>query len=214
MRTIRALVIILMSVLLLGAALFAGRGIVMMISDVKNGVEVEYTHNPRQRVRGDIVEKQQERILKYIAQKRDELIEAASAGFPDEAAVAKLNDAGEAYFYDIHGAILWPVHPDAACSVLQDGIVMEIWPSEIVVFETHGSGSVLSSVEIGFYYSPEDVPLWASTYSKGVIPVFEADGDGWWLNTDALGEVEDFVYYEYYTERLCENFFYYERSDA
>ena len=215
MKAIRALAIVLMSILLLGAALFAGRGIVMMISDVQNGVEVEYTYNPRQRVREDLVKEQQEKIREYIAQKRDVLIDAASADFPEEAAVAKLNDAGEAYFYDMYGAMLWPVYPDAVRTVLQDGIVVEIWPGEIMAFETHGSGSVLSSVEIGFYYSPEDVPLWASILPGAKTPAFDRDGDGWWLNTDALDEqVKNVVYYEYYTERICENFFYFEMNDA
>ena len=72
----------------------------------------------------------------------------------------------------------------------------------IIKFMCIAEGIVTSSVEAGFYYSPDDAPAYVGWFPN--IRLAE-DGDGWsWSDgTDN----------RYYTERICENFFYYTQSN-
>ena len=95
--------------------------------------------------------------------------------------------------------------------------------SDIIVFETDGMGNVTASVTWGFYYSPQDKPAWVESEQLIVFPQQTGkymdypmiqDGDGWVPDTSVLDpeDEEDRLLrsYDLYTERICENFFYYE----
>lgn len=97
--------------------------------------------------------------------------------------------------------------------------------SSIIKFYVTGFGMVSASTSIGFYYSPEDAPAWIDS-EQLVIYSMETgrymdypllpQGDGWIADTSVLDfedENDSFLEdYGLYTERLCENFFYYESS--
>ena len=72
----------------------------------------------------------------------------------------------------------------------------------IIKFMCVAEGIVTSGVETGFYYSPGDAPAYVGWFPN--IKLAE-DGDGWsWSDgTDN----------RYYTERICENFYYYTESN-
>ena len=72
----------------------------------------------------------------------------------------------------------------------------------IIKFMCVAEGIVTSGVEAGFYYSPDDAPAYVGWFPN--IKLAE-DGDGWsWSDgTDN----------RYYTERICEDFYYYTQSN-
>lgn len=72
----------------------------------------------------------------------------------------------------------------------------------IIKFMCVAEGIVTSSVEAGFYYSPDDAPAYVGWYPN--IRLAE-DGNGWsWSDgTDN----------RYFTHRICENFYYYTESN-
>lgn len=97
--------------------------------------------------------------------------------------------------------------------------------SDIVVFYVGGFGIVTSDIEMGFYYSPDDNPKWINSeqlrpfgletgqyLSFPMIP----EGDGWVPDMNLITSDNDpeslLDSYLLYTERICENFFYYESS--
>ena len=95
--------------------------------------------------------------------------------------------------------------------------------SDIIVFETDGVGNVTASVTMGFYYSPQDKPAWVKSEQLIIFPLQTGkymdytmiqDGDVWVPDTSVLDpEDEEYKFlrnYILYTERICENFFYYE----
>lgn len=93
--------------------------------------------------------------------------------------------------------------------------------SNIIVFEVDGMGIVPSSIEMGFYYSPDDCPAWinseqliSSDCETGKYMEYPMlpDGNGWVpdksvLNSDDGSFLEG---YGLYTERICEKIYYYE----
>lgn len=92
--------------------------------------------------------------------------------------------------------------------------------SELIVFCFGGFGNVSSSVDLGFYYSPDDSPAWIDSgmllrygndSGKYLHYPMISDGEGWMPDKSVLNE-EDMSFlsdYYLYTERICENFFYY-----
>ena len=95
--------------------------------------------------------------------------------------------------------------------------------SDIIVFETDGVGNVTASVTMGFYYSPQDKPAWINSEQLIIFPLETGkymdypmiqDGDGWVPDTSVLDPEDEMDRllrsYNLYTERICENFFYYE----
>lgn len=91
---------------------------------------------------------------------------------------------------------------------------------DIVVFETEGFGIAPSSVAMGFYYTPQDQPAWINSEElertkpatgKYIYAPMIPEGDGWEADPSIL-DPEDTMMgsYSLYTERICENLFYYE----
>ena len=93
--------------------------------------------------------------------------------------------------------------------------------SDLVVFETKGMGMVSSSVDMGFYFSLQDKPAWINSEQLkpyGIetgqyleYPMIQ-EGNGWVPDTSVLDPENDVLLKSYglYTERICENFFYFE----
>ena len=97
--------------------------------------------------------------------------------------------------------------------------------SDVIVFEVDGVGMVTSSVSMGFYYSPDDMPKWIDSEQMRPFGVetgqymnfpMISEGDGWIPDKDLITPDNDpeslLRSYTLYTERICENFFYYESS--
>lgn len=97
--------------------------------------------------------------------------------------------------------------------------------SDVVVFYVSGVGIVTSDIELGFYYSPDDTPQWIN--SEQLLPfhfktgkynsaAMLSDEYGWTPDKSILDFEDDadskLDGYILYTERICENFFYYESS--
>ena len=92
--------------------------------------------------------------------------------------------------------------------------------SELIVFCFGGFGNVTASVDLGFYYTPDDSPAWIDSdmlfrYGNDsgrymYSPMIPED-DGWMPDKSIVAE-EDMSFlddYYLYTERICEHFFYY-----
>lgn len=89
--------------------------------------------------------------------------------------------------------------------------------SDVLVFYV----KTAAAYDVGFYYSPNDKPAWISSEQLIVYPnktgqymnyPFISKGDGWVPDKSVLNS-EDIRFlknYELYTERICENFFYFE----
>ena len=97
--------------------------------------------------------------------------------------------------------------------------------SDVVVFYVGGMGIVTSDIEMGFYYSPDDNPKWINSEQLRPFGVKTGqymnfplipEGDGWVPDRDLITTDNDpeslLSGYSLYTERICENFFYYESS--
>ena len=85
---------------------------------------------------------------------------------------------------------------EAAWDDLEGVLEVSTCHDGIIKFMCVAEGIVTSSVEAGFYYSPDDEPAYVGWYPN--IRLAE-DGNGWsWSDgTDN----------RYFTERICENFF-------
>ena len=93
--------------------------------------------------------------------------------------------------------------------------------SDIIVFDVDGLGLAPSSITMGFYFSPEDQPAWIDseqlrpyglkTGQYMNYPMLQ-EGNGWVPDKSVLDAEEDSILETYvlYTERICENFFYFE----
>jgi len=108
----------------------------------------------------------------------------------------------------------------------ENGFISDIkYPvnSDIIVFYVDGFGMVTSSVDMGFYYSPDDNPKWIDSEQLRPFGVETGqyinfpmipEGDGWVPDMDLITTDNDpeslLRTYSLYTERVCENFFYYQ----
>ena len=91
---------------------------------------------------------------------------------------------------------------DAGWDDLEGVMEVRSYSGGIVKFMCVAEGIMTSSVEAGFYYSPDDTPVYVGWFPN--IKLAE-DGDGWsWSDgTDN----------RYFTEHICENFYYYTESN-
>lgn len=173
------------------------------------------------------VEIRKERVFSCVAEKKDVLLEAKEQ-------IESWSDQYYSLFTDedrIKGAVIqWPCENEI---VMREDILRffaeNSWlrgisypvNSGIIVFETDGKGIAPSSIETGFYYSPSDKPAWINSeqlkhfslntgrYNHSpMIP----EGAGWIPDKSIIDPEENSFLrdYELYTERICENFFYYE----
>lgn len=79
---------------------------------------------------------------------------------------------------------------------------VSVYNGGIIKFMCVAEGIVTSSVEAGFHYSPDGAPAYVGWFPG--IGLTE-DGNGWsW--SDGMDN-------RYYTERICENFYYYTESN-
>lgn len=91
---------------------------------------------------------------------------------------------------------------EAAWDELEGVLEVSTYNGGIIKFMCVAEGIVTSSVEAGFYFSPDDTPAYVGWFPN--IGLAE-DGDGWsWSDgTDN----------RYFTERICEHFYYYTESN-
>ena len=91
---------------------------------------------------------------------------------------------------------------EAGWDELEGVLEVRAYDGGIVKFMCVAEGIVTSGVEAGFYYSPDDAPAYVGWFPN--IKLAE-DGDGWsWSDgTDN----------RYFTERICEDFYYYTESN-
>lgn len=91
---------------------------------------------------------------------------------------------------------------EAGWDELEGVLEVSAYRGGIIKFMCVAEGIVTSSVEAGFYYSPDDAPAYVGWYPN--IKLVE-DGDGW--------SYSDGTDNRYYTQRICENFYYYTESN-
>ena len=91
---------------------------------------------------------------------------------------------------------------EAAWDELEGVLEVSTYNDGVIKFMCVSEGIMTSSVEAGFYYSPDNTPAYVGWFPN--IRLAEA-GDGWsWSDgTDN----------RYFTERICENFYYYTESN-
>ena len=91
---------------------------------------------------------------------------------------------------------------EAGWDELEGVLEVRSYNDGIIKFMCIAEGIVTSSVEAGFYYSPDDAPAYVGWFVN--IKLAE-DGNGWsWSDgTDN----------RYFTERICEHFYYYTQSN-
>lgn len=77
--------------------------------------------------------------------------------------------------------------------------------NEIIEFECIAEGLMTSSFQAGFYYSPNDEPAYVGWFVGNKLDELVEDGDGY--------SYSDGTDNRYYTERICENFYYYTLSN-
>lgn len=76
---------------------------------------------------------------------------------------------------------------------------------ELIEFECIAEGILTSSFQAGFYYTPDDEPAYVGWFLGNRLDELVEDGDGW--------SYSDGTDNRYYTERICENFYYYTESN-
>lgn len=184
-----------------------------------------------------------EKISSYVKDNKDSLMNAMDEVeawsekyylvFKDERQI--LGDDGQIVGDDgqiVGDIILWPysreyVSDDSILSFFaENDIIYGVdFPAngDVVVFETDGIGMVMSSVEMGFYFSPEDKPEWINSEQLRPFGIATGEymnypmipkGNGWVPDVSVLDPEKDSLLrkYQLYTERICENFFYFESS--
>lgn len=77
--------------------------------------------------------------------------------------------------------------------------------NEIIEFECIAEGLMTSSFQAGFYYSPSDEPAYVGWFVGNKLDELVGDGDGY--------SYSDGTDNRYYTERICENFYYYTEAN-
>lgn len=91
---------------------------------------------------------------------------------------------------------------EAAWDELEGVLEVRNYNGGIIKFMCVAEGIATSGVEAGFYYSPSDVPAYVGWFPN--IKLVE-DGDGY--------SYSDGTDNRYYTQRICENFYYYTESN-
>ena len=129
----------------------------------------------------------QERVLAVFEEQKDTICEMIQTyGLGD---TAKWHVLGE----ELEGVLR--VH-NMAVPGYDDGVLQFLCIAE---------GIAPASFEAGFYYSPDDEPIligWGLSPEPAEL-VEDGDGYSWTDGTDN----------RYYTERICENFYYYEEAN-
>lgn len=77
--------------------------------------------------------------------------------------------------------------------------------NKTIEFECIAEGILTSSFQAGFYYSPDDEPAYVGWFMYSSLDELVEDGDGY--------SYSDGTDNRYYTERICENFYYYTEAN-
>ena len=74
-----------------------------------------------------------------------------------------------------------------------------------IEFECISEGLMTASFQAGFYYSPDDAPAYVGWFLGNKLSELVEDGDGY--------SYSDGTDNRYYTERICEHFYYYTKAN-
>ena len=88
---------------------------------------------------------------------------------------------------------------------LEGVLRVSILVNETIEFECIAEGLMTSSFQAGFYYSPNDEPAYVGWFVGNKLDELVEDGDGY--------SYSDGTDNRYYTERICENFYYYTEAN-
>ena len=88
---------------------------------------------------------------------------------------------------------------------LEGVLRVSILVNETIEFECIAEGLMTSSFQAGFYYSPNDEPAYVGWFMFNSLDELVEDGDGY--------SYSDGTDNRYYTERICENFYYYTEAN-
>lgn len=100
-------------------------------------------------------------------------------------------------------ALLQAIEAEDFSDFIDNGIIIDAYPYEDVVeFYCGGVGTVPSSTYVGFFYSPQDdMTAFHPSVSDGLIP----SGEGFIWKEEGGDN-------RFYTEKICDCFYYYEDS--
>ena len=88
---------------------------------------------------------------------------------------------------------------------LEGVLSVSVLVNDTIEFECIVEGILTSSFQAGFYYSPDDEPAYVGWFMFNSLDELVEDGDGY--------SYSDGTDNRYYTERICENFYYYTESN-
>lgn len=175
---------------------------------------------------GDRHPQQKEEVVTYVENNKAFLSEV----------VKELSNWYDTYYYFARNGVQvraeyrgWPyertrIVDEKVLRIFEDQCIEAIYfplKDELVVFNTGGLGNVTASISFGFYYSPHDKPVWVDSEQLKTLPFTTGEylyypmlqeGDGWIPDTSVLDAEKDDLLRGYgsYSERIFENFFYYE----
>ena len=87
---------------------------------------------------------------------------------------------------------------------LEGVLSVSVLVNETIEFECIAEGILTSSFQAGFYYSPDDEPAYVGYFMFSSLDELVESGDGF-----AYSDGDN----RYYTERICENFYYYTEAN-
>lgn len=88
---------------------------------------------------------------------------------------------------------------------LESVLSVSVLVNETIEFECIAEGILTSSFQAGFYYSPNDKPAYVGWFMFSSLDELVESGDGY--------SYSDGTDNRYYTERICENFYYYTEAN-
>ena len=88
---------------------------------------------------------------------------------------------------------------------LEGVLTVSVRVNGTIEFECIVEGILTSSFQAGFYYSPDDEPAYVGWFMFNSLDELVEDGDGY--------SYSDGTDNRYYTERICENFYYYTEAN-
>ena len=87
---------------------------------------------------------------------------------------------------------------------LEGVLSVSVLVNETIEFECIAEGILTSSFQAGFYYSPDDEPAYVGYFMFSSLDELVESGDGF-----SYSDGDN----RYYTERICDNFYYYTEAN-
>ena len=124
------------------------------------------------------------------------------------------NENDELYQYSLKGFNYIPEIAKVRETALlfEDDIVTSIHRGEAIVFYVGGYGNFSAATDYGFYYTSSDEPMCIDLYEVCTGIPLKRESNGWAIDREKLssGQLERVKHVEVYTEKICDNYYWYE----